>query len=101
MPTRLSERAETAIPGSVDRRCSQLLERQGYPSMRVVELGQAEPYAAGNLRVGEYAEMILATGADDSPDNFRLSYATATAASWTHRHPKTGRASVRERGGQY
>src|SRR3546814_3581047 len=30
--------------------------------------------------------MILATGEEDSPDNFRLSYATATEESWTPRH---------------
>lgn len=54
--------------------------------MRVVQLSQAEPYAAGNLRVGEYDEKILATGEEGSPDNFRLSYATAVEDSWTPRH---------------
>lgn len=54
--------------------------------MRVVELSQAEPYAAGNLRVGEYDEKILATGEEGSLDNFRLSYATAVEESWTPRH---------------
>jgi hypothetical protein len=54
--------------------------------MRVVELSQAEPYAAGNLRVGEYDEKILATGEEGSPDNFRLSYATAVEESSTPRH---------------